>query len=420
MLELPLTLHDGFGPFGYQYLALDGRYSQDDSTRIPWNNMYATLKNIPADWTDVVESNMVLDFKQYVYQHYFLGNVDEDMYLSLQKSWKWKPDTTLLSRTPIKCEINVIRGRDATGKIAVMIDANNNLDFSDDTPFYPETGTQKSVEFYKSTHVASYETYRKGKVIPLQIPIVIQKVADAPVGQDFWYCFPQYAKATLPGKENDYILAVRRSFSSTDYEVPEIVVMKDLKEGQKIRIFQGIQQNEILSVAGVNYRHKGVDRIKNVLLLEPVINDSKETYSLQTGYKFRPFTAKDFRTDKQIAIGNYKGKYVFLDFWGTWCKPCVESIPELEKLYKNVNTEKLEFISIAGHQNPELLSRFLKTHDMPWPQILSDSTNRLIETYNIDGFPFIILIGPDGKIVSRHLRGEKLESKLKELKLPKI
>ncbi|MCE7038892.1 TlpA disulfide reductase family protein [Dyadobacter sp. CY312] len=424
ILELPLAIEDGFGPFHYEYGNLSPQYSKNDSMRVPWNAMYMPLKGIPDDWKKVTKSHMVFDYKQLVYQHYYLGNVSQDMFDEFKTSWKWEPDTALLSKKPIKCEVYVIHGLDKTGNWTVIMDSNNNFDFSDETPFYPETGTQKSIESYKKTQLVDYEYYRNGRVLTTKLPIVIKKITDAPEGMDYAYSSPQYATTVLKYDGKDYKIGVRRGFSTVDYELPEIVLMDGLKKDKKIPVFAGINKDEFISVGGITnkitYRNKGVDRVKNVLILERVNPDEKESYSLQSGYKFQPFKAREFRTGKQISLTDYKGKYVFIDFWGTWCKPCVASIPELQKTYKLADKEKIEFISIAGLQNPEALTKFLDKHDMPWPQIMSDSLNKLIETYKIEGYPYVVLVGPDGSVVSRNLRGDDLTKQLQDLKLLKM
>lgn len=140
-----------------------------------------------------------------------------------------------------------------------------------------------------------------------------------------------------------------------------------------------------------------------------------DEYSLQAGYRFKPFETTEFVSKKPIRLSDFKGKYVLIDFWGTWCKGCVEELPSLPEIYKNVDKNKVEFIGIAGEQSPTQLTKFLQKRPLPWPQIVSDSSNRLIETYNISAYPTNVLVGPDGRVVAKNLHGDRLKTKLEEL-----
>ncbi len=82
-------------------------------------------------------------------------------------------------------------------------------------------------------------------------------------------------------------------------------------------------------------------------------------------------------------MGDFKGKYLFIDFWATWCKPCVEQMPELASLYGKVDTDRVAFLGIVGEDRPDRLKKFLQKKPTAWPQIFSDTTNRLVEAYNI-------------------------------------
>jgi len=136
---------------------------------------------------------------------------------------------------------------------------------------------------------------------------------------------------------------------------------------------------------------------------------------MQVGYPFQPFKTKLFNSEVPISSLDYKGRYLFIDFWGTWCKPCVQELPDLQRIYEGIDKSKVAFISIAGNDTPASLSRFLKKRPLAWPQILSDSTNKLIETYHITSFPTNVLVGPDGKVVAKDVHGSALEQKLAEL-----
>ena len=308
---------------------------------------------------------------------------------------------------------------DETGKIAVMIDTNNDLDFKDEHPFYPESANfGHAMRNYSKITKVSYEIFSEGKVELRRLPMIVKHVADQPLNRDYLYSIPQYAQTILRHDGRDYELAIRRGFSAPDYESPEIVLLNKSDSIKKYNFFDGIGKGELLSVGTspnqVTYRNKGVDPDHKTLQLE-IVEEDKKLYSTQIGYHFKPLESKEFATGKMIRTSDYIDKYIFIDFWGTWCKPCVEELPDLQKTYQAINKNKIEFISIACLDSPVKLSGFLNKNPLPWTQILSDSTNKLVETYGVQGFPFNLIIGPDGKIVARNLHNKDLKKKLVEL-----
>ena len=127
-----------------------------------------------------------------------------------------------------------------------------------------------------------------------------------------------------------------------------------------------------------------------------------------------PFEAKEFSTGRNIALNSLKGKYVYIDFWGTWCRGCVAELPEIKKIYNKFDRSQVEFIGVA-YDTPLNLKKAINKSNIRWPQILSDSVNKLIEKYKITGFPTSILLDKKGRIIQMNLRAGELEGKLNSL-----
>ncbi|MCL2744509.1 MAG: redoxin family protein [Planctomycetaceae bacterium] len=116
----------------------------------------------------------------------------------------------------------------------------------------------------------------------------------------------------------------------------------------------------------------------------------------------------------------YKGKVVLIDFWATWCAPCVEEIPRLKTLYEKYHGKGFEIVGISIDEKLDALKKGLEKHQFPWI-ILADEKRKetkqmtMINRFAISRVPCCILVGRDGKVISTEARGEKLEEELKRL-----
>ena len=116
--------------------------------------------------------------------------------------------------------------------------------------------------------------------------------------------------------------------------------------------------------------------------------------------------------DKLVSLKDYRGKYVLLDFWATWCGPCIGEVPHLRAAYDAFGKDpKFAMISLSVDANKNDVAEFLKDKDQPWTQVfLGDwSSDPVTKEYGVHGIPAIFLLDPDGKIVAQDLRGEGIK-----------
>ncbi len=123
----------------------------------------------------------------------------------------------------------------------------------------------------------------------------------------------------------------------------------------------------------------------------------------------------------EIDWASYRGKVVLIDFWATWCGPCVGEIPNMTKMYEKYNAAGFEILGYSLDQDLDALHKFEEDRKLPWKtasQKLSlDSKAKkfvdLSQYYGITGIPTMILVGKDGKVLSTNARGPELERLLK-------
>ncbi len=416
IIELPITVKNGYGPFMPSFSGLFFNFEYENN---PWKKTYLHATGIPDNWTDVKTGAIDTDIRQMVYQNYRLGKISQNFYEELQKSWQWTPDTLNLSEEPIKCRIAFVVGKDASGKTKMLADTNNNLDFGDDAAFslldrnlfyrFLNLGLKDSIDKYTVT--VSYERLSKNKIVSETIPMII---TDDIVDNLMMANFYQHATARLDSEE----IAIC-SAAGTSYDRINVVTMNDnLRNGEKVNLESAVSNDEYLTIKGTNYKIKGVNRNKNVLMLEKTDLPSSQLYSTQIGFKTLPFEGRDFRTNEIITPDQYKGKYLLLDFWAVWCAPCIHELPTLKALYDKSDRSKLEFVGILGHSTLDAAKEITEKYAVTWPQIVSDDTDNIVKNYNIYGFPTTLLIDPDGVIIAKNLMGKALEDKINEIIAP--
>lgn len=119
-------------------------------------------------------------------------------------------------------------------------------------------------------------------------------------------------------------------------------------------------------------------------------------------------------------IDSLKGKVVLVDFWATWCGPCVAELPHLQELYTAYQPKGFEVVGISLDTDKAELESFIKAREVKWPILFEESDgagwgNKIASHYGISAIPTMILVGRDGKVISTSLRGPALDEELEKL-----
>lgn len=156
---------------------------------------------------------------------------------------------------------------------------------------------------------------------------------------------------------------------------------------------------------------KGADKLLETIKKQG--EAAKIRSSLVAGAKFPDFEEKDL-DGKPLSIAAYKGKVVLIDFWATWCGPCVRELPNVLKAYEKYHPQGFEIIGISLDQDETKLKDFIKEKNMPWQQYFDGKgwNSKLGSKYGIQSIPATWLLDGEGKIIDSNLRGEALEAAL--------
>jgi peroxiredoxin/outer membrane lipoprotein-sorting protein len=135
--------------------------------------------------------------------------------------------------------------------------------------------------------------------------------------------------------------------------------------------------------------------------------------STLTGKEAGEFTLKDF-AGNEVSLKDLRGKVVVLSFWATWCKPCIEEMPILEKLHRDFKDKGLVVLGINNEQ-PDTAREFLAKTGYTYPT-LADTGREVHRQYQVEGIPQVVVIDKEGKVTA-HFVGfspESSETKLRE------
>ena len=152
--------------------------------------------------------------------------------------------------------------------------------------------------------------------------------------------------------------------------------------------------------------------------LQKPIAAEKIRLALAVGTQFPEFEVQDL-SGKPLTLAQHKGKVVLIDFWATWCPPCVREVPNIVKIYEKYHAQGFDVIGVSLDDDQPQLERFIKERQMAWPQFFDGKgrDNQLALKFGADAPPNFYLLDRTGKIIATdripdtmgQLRGDDLE-----------
>jgi peroxiredoxin len=157
------------------------------------------------------------------------------------------------------------------------------------------------------------------------------------------------------------------------------------------------------SLAGTRYYDdlsERVDKLEKVAVGNPAIDFTSVTPA-----------------GEELSLSDFRGKYVLINFWASWCPYCREENPHLVSTYNTLQTNNFEILSVSLDREKEAWIKGIEDDQMPWPQIsdLKGWNNDAADLYVIRSIPQNVLISPDGTIIDRNLGHVELEARLRQL-----
>ena len=114
------------------------------------------------------------------------------------------------------------------------------------------------------------------------------------------------------------------------------------------------------------------------------------------------FELEELGSDTPIALASLRGRVVLLNFWATWCKPCEEEMPSMERLYRSLHPQGLELIAVSVDEDPSLVADFRDRMAVSFP-IALDPDQEISRLYQTRGYPESLLVDRDGTVLERYV-----------------
>ncbi len=165
-----------------------------------------------------------------------------------------------------------------------------------------------------------------------------------------------------------------------------------------------------------------LDTPVNAFMQEPCLGRAKKLIDAykrtQVGQHFADFEMAD-TAGVMHHLSEYVGcgRYVLLDFWATWCGPCMGELPNVKALYDKYHDKGFEIVGISFDQDGDAWRGVIQRRNMNWTHLsdLSGWKSLPVEFYGVNAIPHLMLIGPDGTIIANDISTETLSERLKEI-----
>lgn len=190
-------------------------------------------------------------------------------------------------------------------------------------------------------------------------------------------------------------------------------VILDKNADNPIGLYMFLQQMYEMNKAQVEIALDKYPQFKSSTRVNNYIAALAQKERTSPGHKYLDFEVTyDGKTSK---LSDYvkPGKYTIVDFWASWCGPCMRQAVVLKEIYAEYKDKGLEIVGVAVWDEPHNTLEAIKTKELPWHNILNAQTIPT-DLYGISGIPCIIIIGPDGTILSRDKQGDELKEDVRK------
>lgn len=360
----------------------------------------------------IIISTANTDYKRFKYELYKNGFIEKDAFVKL------KIDSLIEENKPKQNQLIVAVSFKGDDQV-LTIDTNKNKDFSDDkSVVFDKDFRLQANDTHKIKNLPKYDfafwNYHNNTITEFERKISIYPYSNYP---NFSYSDDEFEnKSRLIAKFKDHWQG-KFNYKSQNYDVAvqgvnslySVVLIKpqNLKFSDRDFFINDNFKYKIkdtISIAGDLFVLGSINNNLSELVLKKINFDIDNFFSGKIGYKIFNFDLNnlDNQTAKLSEITNNK-KYILLDFWGTWCEPCIKLTPRLKQFNKDFS-EDIDLISIALDNDVQIVKNYTQKNNIGWYQAYvnrKDRNGSIVAELSIVSYPTFILLDANKKIIYR-------------------
>ncbi len=215
--------------------------------------------------------------------------------------------------------------------------------------------------------------------------------------------------------ENDEFLQSRQDSLIAEYNaVVKIAIDKNLDNMVGVNEFLYGEFNSLSAAEILERIAEFSTEMQSSSKLVEAKEMAEKKLKCEVGQPYTDITLKDIN-GAEVALSSLvgEGKYILLDFWATWCGPCMNEMPHLKEAYKEYSSKGFEIYGVSLDRSAESWASYAAT--LPWVNVINTADNSATDDYSIRSIPSNFLIGEDGTIIATNLRGAEVLEKLAEI-----
>lgn len=170
-------------------------------------------------------------------------------------------------------------------------------------------------------------------------------------------------------------------------------------EGALVYLLYLVNPDDVLKKMSAEMKNGRVGKLYQAISKIIAEEAAKEQAEIdaKNGSPAPDFTLTDIK-GKPLSLSSLRGKYVVLDFWGSWCGWCIKGIPEMKKYYEKY-AGKFEILGIDCNDTDAAWRAAVKKHELPWLHVYNPKSSNVLKDYAVSGFPTKVIVDPNGNIV---------------------
>jgi peroxiredoxin len=234
---------------------------------------------------------------------------------------------------------------------------------------------------------------------------------------------------TLNELNDSYFEAMSKRDQDAIKDIQNQAMAMEATHGQKVKETLEGMRGSFAAMAGISLLN-----LKNdFLFVDQLVSDLNEKYpdtkmiqmmanqledmrALSIG-QFAPEISLPDPEGNLVNLSDLRGKYVLIDFWAAWCRPCRQENPNVVKLYNEYNEKGFEVFGVSLDRTKDAWVKAIAEDQLTWTHVsdLKYFNSAAAALYQINAIPATYMLDPEGKIIAKDLRGASLENKLKEI-----